>query len=216
MRKYVYADESGNFDFSQRRDASRTFILTTVLIDDHSIESDLLELRRELAWSGIDLTKGFHANNDSWRVRERVFNVLSEHNFRVDATILEKRKARPAIHSEIRFYHHAWFFHMNGVAPEIASESDELFVVSSSIGSGKKRRAFYNAVRDVIEQTSPTRNHTSVMWPAESIPCLQVADYCSWAIYRKWERGDTKFYDIIEDKIRTEFDLFGRGTSYYY
>lgn len=216
MRKYIYADESGNLDFSQRSDASQTFILTTVLIDDHSIESELLELRRELSWNGIDLTKGFHANNDSWRVRETVFDVLSKHNFRVDATILEKRKAHPGIRLETRFYQHAWYFHMNGVASKIASSSDELFVISSSIGAGKKRTAFYKAVSDVVQQTSPTRDHMSVMWPAESTPCLQVADYCSWAIYRKWERTDNRFYDLIKDKIETEFDLFGRGNIYYY
>ena len=191
------------------------FILTTVLMDDHSIESELLELRRELAWSGIDLTKGFHANNDSWRVRERVFDVLREHDFRVDATVLEKRKARPEIRTETRFYQYAWFFHMNGIARKIAAASDELFVISSSIGAGKKRTGFYNAVRDVMTQVSPTKANVSVMWPAESTPCLQVADYCSWAIYRKWEREDTKFYNLIEDKIRTEFDLFGRETRYY-
>ena len=216
MRKYIYADESGNFDFSQRSDASRTFILTTALIDDHSIESELLELRRELAWDGIDLTKGFHANNDSWRVRERVFNILSKHSFRVDATILEKRKAHPGIRPETRFYQYAWFFHMNGVVSQIVSPSDELFVISSSIGAGKKRTAFYKAVSDVVEQTSPTSDHMSVMWPAESTPCLQIADYCSWAIYRKWERADNRFYDLIRDKIETEFDLFGRGNIHYY
>ena len=216
MRKYIYADESGNFNFSQRSDASRTFILTTALIEDHTIESDLLELRRELSWDSIDLTKGFHANNDSWRVRERVFDVLSKHSFRIDATILEKRKAHPGIRPETRFYQYAWFFHMNGVASKIVSPSDELFVISSSIGAGKKRAAFYKAVSDVVEQTSPTRDHVSVMWPAESTPCLQVADYCSWAIYRKWERADNRFYDLIRHKIESEFDLFSRGRSYYY
>ncbi len=216
MRKYIYADESGNFNFSQHPDASRMFILTTAPIDDHSIESDLLELRRELAWDGLDLAKGFHANNDSRPVRERVFDIFSGHAFGVDATILEKRKAHPGIRPDTRFYQYAWYFHMKGIASTIVSESGDLFVVSSSIGAGKKRTGFYNAVRDVMGQTFPARTNISVMWPAESTPCLQVADYCSWAIYRKWERADTRFYDLIKDKIRTEFNLFGRGTRYYY
>jgi hypothetical protein len=28
--------------------------------------------------------------------------------------------------------------------------------------------------------------------PHMSDPCLQVADYCTWAIQRKWERGDER------------------------
>ena len=49
---------------------------------------------------------------------------------------------------------------------------------------------------------------------------LQIADYCSWAIYRKW--GDwghieTRPYDMIKNKIKSEFALFaqGDGTIYY-
>lgn len=48
MPAYICADESGNFDFSLRSGASRFFLLTTVVISDHAIEPDLLELRREL------------------------------------------------------------------------------------------------------------------------------------------------------------------------
>ena len=64
MRVYVYGDESGNFDFGDQEGASRYFILTTVVVRDHAIESDLLELRRELVWEGEPLGGGFHATDD--------------------------------------------------------------------------------------------------------------------------------------------------------
>lgn len=95
MKRHIYADEAGNFDFSTKRGATRFFILTTVTIDDHRIELDLLDLRRDLAWSGIDLAREFHATEDKQLVRDRVFEVLSRHDFRVDATVLEKAKAQP-------------------------------------------------------------------------------------------------------------------------
>lgn len=97
MRKYVYADESGNFDFSHKPNASRYFILTSVVIDDHTIESDLLELRRELAWNGVYLPRPFHASEDKQQVRDKVFDILKGHDIRIDATILDKRKAQPSI-----------------------------------------------------------------------------------------------------------------------
>ena len=76
-----------------RTGASRYFILISVTVVDHAIESDLLELRRELAWNGEPLTGGFHATNDKRHVRDQVFAMLARHEFRVDATIFEKRKA---------------------------------------------------------------------------------------------------------------------------
>ena len=217
MKRYIYADESGNFDFSLNRGATRFFILTTVAIDDHGIESELLELRRELAWSEIDLTQGFHATEDLQEVRNRVFEVLNKYPFRVDATVLQKNKAFPWTRaSEERFYKCAWFHHMKYVAPKVASRRDDLLVIAASIDTKRKQRDFRASVKDVVEQTARASIIRVNMWPAATDPCLQVADYCSWAIQRKWERGDTRSYDLIKGKIRSEYDLFARGTALYY
>lgn len=45
---------------------------------------------------------------------------------------------------------------------------------------------------------------------------LQVADYCCWAVFRKWERGDTAHYDLIAPAMRSEFDIFRTGTRHHY
>jgi hypothetical protein len=45
---------------------------------------------------------------------------------------------------------------------------------------------------------------------------LQVADYCAWAIMRKWERGDTRSYDMIKDRVTYEYDVWEKGTDHHY
>lgn len=37
---------------------------------------------------------------------------------------------------------------------------------------------------------------------------LQAVDFISWAIFRKYERGDYEFYEIIKSKITDERLLF--------
>jgi hypothetical protein len=74
---------------------------------------------------------------------------------------------------------------------------DEVFVVASSLGTKKKRGTFHEAVDDVVAQVSPCASHRVAFWPAASDPCLQVVDYCVWAIQRKWERDDRRSYDLI-------------------
>ncbi len=37
-----------------------------------------------------------------------------------------------------------------------------------------------------------------------SEPCLVVADYCTWAIQRRWEREDPRSHMLLADKIRSE------------
>ncbi len=217
MRRYIYADESGNFDFSRNRGASRYFILATVALEDHSIANRLYDLRRDLAWRGLDIAEGFHATEDRQSVRDAVFEVIREHDFRVDATILDKPKADPKFHlDEVALYKLAWFFHMKFVSVRAALPGDELFVVAASIGIRRKRENFRSAIQDTMNQVWPAENFRCAMWPAATDASLQVADYCAWAIQRKWESDDLRSYHLISGKINSEFDLFARGTKTFY
>jgi hypothetical protein len=215
--RYVFADEAGNFDFSLQHGASKYFILTTVTIDDCQIGNDVLELRRELAWRGINLDRVFHATTEAQAVRNGVFALLSTRHFRVDATILEKRKAQPQVrHSDEYFYQMAWWLHFKFIAPQIAAAGDRLLVTAASLGTKKKRAGFHNAVTRVVQQVTPTLSYQVASWPYESDPCLQVADYCTWAIQRKWEGGDARSHVLIANKIRSEYDVWGIGRTHYY
>jgi Protein of unknown function (DUF3800) len=216
-RIHVFADESGNFDFSRKVGASRYFILTTVTAPDGSVGDSLAGLRRQLTWEGHDLTCGFHATDDSHDVRLRVFGELAKLPIRVDSVILEKAKAQPQTRtSEPRFYKYAWFYHFKRVAQLIVAPNDELLVIAASLGTKKKRIAFHNAVSDVVGQVANVTSVETASWPAETDYCLQAADYCSWAMQRKWERGDDSWYKMIQPQVRTEFDLWSPGKTLYY
>lgn len=214
--RYVFSDEAGNFDFSRQPGASRYFILGTVTANDCEVGDRLLQLRRELGWRGLHLDRVFHATEDPQAVRDEVFGALRQSDLRIDATILEKSKAQLHLRSEAALYKMAWFLHFKHVAPQVAGPTDRLFVAASRLGTKKKRGGFHSAVDDVVSQVSPCASHRVAFWPTESDPCLQVADYCTWAIQRKWERGDSRSYDLIEDKVESEFDAWAIGPSHYY
>lgn len=217
-RIHVFADEAGNFDFSATHGASRYFILTTVTVEDWAVGDALLTLRRQLAWEGIEqATDDFHATEEKQVVRDRVFAALAPWDFRIDATILDKPKTKPHLAAdEIRFYKTAWFLHFKYVAPSVVRSGDELLVIAASLGTKKRRTTFHAAVRDVVSQTTPTTEFQTAAWSAASDPCLWVADYCCWALQRKWERGDNRSYALIEHKIRSEFQPFRRSLATYY
>ena len=214
----MFADEFGNFDFSLKVGASRYFGLTTVtFFDDQQAREDLRKLRFDLAWEGVAHSGPFRASTDQQVIRDRVFAVLEPHTFRVDATMLEKRKVNPQLQSSrTRFYQYAWWLHMKYVAPRIANANDELLVIAASIGTKKELGGFQRSVRDVMERVSPSITTTTAQWPANTDTGLQIADYCSWAIQRKWVRNNVRSYDVIRDKIRSEFDAFSKGSTYYY
>lgn len=217
MRTYLYADESGNFDFSMNDGASRYFLLTTVALSSHAIVADLLELRRELAKEGVELPEGFHATNNKWPTRMRMFDMLSKHDFRVDATILEKCKAEPAIRrSDSSFYGFVWYNHLKHTVRDVVLPQSELLITASDIGTNQMKMHFISAVKSVNREVKSESIIKATMRPAATNLCLQVADYCSWALQRKWERDDSQAYAIIEDKIGSENNIFGSRTTFYY
>lgn len=67
-----------------------------------------------------------------------------------------------------------------------------------------------------MNQVSPSLTARTAQWPADADTGLQIADYCSWAIQRKWERNDDRSYALVQDKIYSEFDVFSGGTTQYY
>lgn len=53
-----------------------------------------------------------------------------------------------------------------------------------------------------------------------SEPLLNVADYLGWSVQRVFEKGETRFYDYLREKIRLVIDLYDAekfaGSRHYY
>jgi len=219
MSKYMFADEAGNFDFSRKVGASRYFILCTVTLSNCDIGPKLLELRRQMVRDGLSVEGALHASKDAQAVRDRVFDLIALSSLRIDATILDKTKAEPKVRTtDDRFYKIGWFYHFKYIAPRLGlGAGEELFITAASVGTAKKRRIFRDAVDDVVQQVLDTKQtYRLAFWDSASDPCLQLADYCCWAIQRKWEMGDDRSYTIIEQFIGTQYELFKTGTTTYY
>lgn len=219
-RTYIYADEAGDLTFKNVKGASRYFILCTVTLDPSAIGPDLLKLRRKMAWAGLPLQDYFHCTTDKQDVRDLVFHTICKHDFGVQATVMEKCKAQPQMRrSRPRFYQYGWLYHFKyGMESHIRSNSGshpKVLITAASLGEKRERMAFLNAIRDVMGQTVPGTWATQFC-AAAADPCLQVADYCAWAIQKKWERNDRRSYDLIKDRIEYEYNLWKHGNIGYY
>lgn len=219
-RVYVFSDESGNFDFSRNRGASRYFALGTITLKDNgprALRADLLQLRIDLAWRNLGLDSCFHATDDLQVIRDEVFGLLVSQPIRVDVTILEKSKAEPHTRvDEPTFLRYAWYYHFRYVLKQVRSVGDELMIVAAEIGTKKRRAAYRRALEEVIRQTAWHLPHRVAFWPSFSDPCLQAADYSLWAVFRSWEHGDERSRKLIKHRIASEYDLWAQGARHYY
>lgn len=216
-RLHVFADEAGCLEFARNNSASKYFILCTVAMKSCEVGTALLDLRRKLIWENQPIGDYFHATTDKQIVRDAVFELLGKHDFTIQATVMEKSKAKPHIReTRPTFYKYGWFYHFRNIAPKIMDGATELVTTSASIGTRKERAAFGGAVDDVLRQVVKGQDWRMNFCPAASDPCVQVADYCAWALQRKWERQDERSYALIKGRIIHEYDLWSHGDVHYY
>jgi hypothetical protein len=215
---YIFIDESGNLDFSNN--GTQHFVFTSVVkLRPFSLHSQLLELKYNLWENGYGM-EYFHATEDKQDVRNSVFDRIKKNlqTLRIDSLVVEKRKTMPQLQSVENFYPrmlgYLLKYVVTGIQPNLFNE---VIVVTDAIPVQKERRAVEKAVKMALSKTLPRQVRYRVVHHAsKSNFGLQTADYCSWAIFRKWEKNDRRSYEMIKTAIKSEFDIFSRGAQFYY
>lgn len=211
---YIFGDESGDLTFTNA--GSEYFIVSTVTMRSITVARRLLSLRHELALKGYNIEK-FHAVSDPWPVRNRVFAEIQGADLVIDAVVLHKRKTEPQIAQNVGyFYQLAWHLLFKYIAPRRCDADDRLLVAAASLSTSERKARFKNAVDSVVEQHNVCRSVGVAFWEAATHPCLQVADYCAWAIQRWKEQGDEGPIDLIQSQVRSCFEPFAISRTTYY
>jgi hypothetical protein len=130
----------------------------------------------------------------------------------------KKAKRDPAVRAdESTFYQYAWYYHAKFIIPLAINKGHDLLVTAAALEMKKGKAAFKLAFNNVVQQTAPNTKWAADFPMSASDPCLQAADYCAWAIQRKWEMNDPAVRDkYLGAKIATEFDLWRSGTHHWY
>jgi hypothetical protein len=217
MDFYLFSDEAGCFTFNRNLNVSRYFIICTVTVYSLQLSEALTKLRHDLLREGLPVEDCFHATEDKQCVRDRVFAEIMRHDFSFQATICEKSKAQPQVRANKEtFYKYPWFYHFkHAIAPRLR-EGDRLVVTAASIGTRKEKATYLKALNDVIRQSPSSISRIVDFRPAMTDHLLQVADYCAWTVQRKWERNDTRSFDLIKDRMTYSYELWKRGDKHYY
>ena len=218
---YIFLDESGNLDFSPK--GTRYFVLTAVCTKRpfpavHALDAykhDCLEdfqhrLDKEY----------FHCAEDNRYVRQRVFGLIgtSLDDMRIDSIIVEKSKTWTSLRQDKRFYPRMLGILLKWILrKELKLGAKKVLVITDKLPIKQKRQAVEKACKLSLTHNLPRNvKHRIVHHESRSHYLLQVADYCCWAMFRKWERGDVASYNLIAPAIRSEFDVFRTGTTHYY
>jgi hypothetical protein len=202
----LFLDEGGNLDFSSH--GTKHFILTSVTKERSiRIYQPLTEFKYDLIEFGINL-EYFHASEDNKKVRDRVFQIIHSHlkNFRIDSMIVDKQTAKSFSRQSLRFYsrmlgelirHILWDFDLSKFA--------EVIIITDQIPLTHRRQVVEKSIKQVLKEILPPNiSYRIFHHESKSNLDLQVADYCSWAVFRKWERNDLHYFRMIQSAIKSE------------
>ena len=217
-RGYIFLDESGNLDFNSS--GTRYFVLTSVsMMRPFQINGALDEYKYDCIEYGLE-QRYFHCAEDNSHVRGRVFEIIGSHleNMEIHSLIVEKNKTNPVLRVETRFYPRMLGYLLQYVLKSrFHQNADEVVIITDTLPLKRQRRAVEKAVKSSLSNMLPVSSRYRVVHhESRSHQGLQVADYCCWAIFRKWERGEDAHYSTITSAVRSEFDIFCTGTTYYY
>ncbi len=215
---YIFLDEAGNFDFSANE--THYFVLTSVsVLRPFPWATSLDDYKYDCLEYGLD-KKHFHCTADNKHVRKRVFELIAGClvSIFIDCLIVEKRKTIPALQEGERFYPRMPGYLLKYVLSKAPSaNAEEVIVITDTIPLNKRRRNIEKRVQFTLaEMLLPDKKYRILHHDSRSHHGLQMADYCCWAVYRKWEMEELTYFDRIQPAIRSEFDIFRTGTGYYY
>jgi hypothetical protein len=157
-------------------------------------------LKYDLVEQGIDL-EYFHAAEDKQATRNRVFEIIRRHldGVRVDALLVEKCKTAPALRVEEKFYAHMLGQLLQFILGQHHLEDYvEIIVFTDRLPVQRKRGAVEKAVKQTLASILPAGTRYRVLHhDSKSNFDLQIADYCTWAVYRKWALNDSRAFEVI-------------------
>jgi hypothetical protein len=84
----------------------------------------------------------------------------------------------------------------------------KIIIITDQLPLNRKRKAVEKTIKKVL---ATALEFTDIEYrifhhSSKSHFGLQIADYCNWAIFRKWERNDEVFYNKIKPLIKVELE----------
>lgn len=221
---HIHLDESGDFNFSASGSRYYVFCLAWTY-NPAPLASELTALRFALvkgghASHGHDLS-AFHACDDPAPRRDLVMEALLNHKgWNWAAIVVDKPRVNPSLYEPEKFYPKFAAMVLRFVFKgRVRPGTSRVLIYTDTLPFDKKRRlAVEIAIKSSCRADLPGMPFQVCHHRRDSNAWIQVADYCCWSVFRKWENGNLVAYATLRARLAaTEIDPMSRGdgTVYY-
>lgn len=205
----IFLDESGDLGFKEK--SSKWFIFTIVLTNSHKkIEKVIKNIRKGLKKKYK--LKELHAYHADAITRHKMLKKLSElDDLKVLCIVLNKKKVYVDLQNQKNYlYNFTANILLDRLHNKNLIKTDEPISLYIDKKDTNKfiRENFEKYLKDKLVKRGNSGKIEIRIKPSHTERCLQAVDFVSWAIFRKYERGDYEYYEDIKNKIIEERLLF--------
>jgi Protein of unknown function (DUF3800) len=164
--------------------------------------------------------RAFHAKDDHAEVRAKVFEALLQIDFKFFAVVKDMRAVLKYVEGRNRMnvnyrYHPNELYDLTVrmLFKNKLHTQDRYKITFARRGSSDRTKALReqlevarSAFIEHYPHTSSSEIEIVPAYPWES-PCLQIADYCVWALQRCYERFEARFLNAIWNKVSLVHDV---------
>lgn len=155
-----------------------------------------------------------HATDDLPEVRKMFFDLIKTIDCSFESVVSTKsvEKFESKYHGKEEYYYADLLSHL--LKNKLTRKEDKLILHISGRGKSTKNNNLQLALAKAKERFGKRHEETpittdivfNIEYPTVE-PILNVADYFCWAVQRVFEKGETRFYDFLKDKISLVIDL---------
>lgn len=211
---------------------SYTFMLGLIHLDNPQLAKEKLESLRANLLADPELSKIpsmqpekkktallFHAKNDHPKVRERVFEILPTLGVKVQIAI--RRKDSLATNARKIYEEKGDKIKSSDIYDKLViqafknmlHQADENHIIFAKLGTSERRKALADAIRGAKKSFEKKWKKgfdkpvtIDVKESSEEIG-LQIIDYYLWAVQRLYEKGEDKYFKLLEKDYSVIADL---------
>lgn len=161
----------------------------------------------------------FHAKDDCPEVRYNVFKLLKDLPFTCNIVVARKTK-----HVFDKFSGDTQKLYdslITNLFKNVLHLSSNNYIYIATRGSKKRQIPLEQAIQASLKYTENKLNTTIDATHQKILPqtpsgevCLQIVDYCNWAIQRAFLHGDMRYYNYLKEKFGLIVDIYDYKTGW--
>ncbi len=209
---YIFLDESGDlgFDF-MKKNTTKFFLITFLFTEERrAIEKIVRQVHATLKKKHKQRGGVLHAHRQTHLIKERLLKKLDNKDIKILTIYLNKAKVYTKLKNEKDvLYNYITNILIDRICTKKLIPTKKKITL---IASRKETNKFLNVNFKNYLSSQAKINHkldldVYIKTPYEE-KVLQVVDFVSWAIFRKYEFQDDTYYQLFKRKIFEERGLF--------